>query len=235
MPEGVGYQKVEFNGEIVEFPKDMPDEEIAEVLRGEDKESQERALGMLKKAQAEGFDVSVLDAAFSHGGWRDGKPLSERDIKFMRRFESSVSLIESDNNPKAVQFGGGPAEGTHQQERDVSESGIKGSNQAEVSMQRYRNFYEKVGMDIPDEYQKEIEAAKVGDSYAFAKLNPALQRDIFYAQHLMAGDFNTSELSKSDYENAEVMANIWMQHHKRAEDENLARNTQKLRERGGFK
>lgn len=33
MPEDVGYQKIEFNGEILEFPKNMPDEEIAKVLR----------------------------------------------------------------------------------------------------------------------------------------------------------------------------------------------------------
>ncbi len=59
MPEGVGYQKVEFNGEIVEFPKDMPDEEIAEVLRGE--ENEKKSQEVLRFLAKSGWDLQEIE------------------------------------------------------------------------------------------------------------------------------------------------------------------------------
>ena len=95
------------------------------------------------------------------------------------KHSNDVAEIESRNNAAAIQkikrdgqfVDDGPGRGKYQYETS------KGSGANETAITRYKEFYKKNNLKIPDEYEILLSEKDVD----FSKLPEELQNDIFYA------------------------------------------------------
>lgn len=111
----------------------------------------------------------------------------EQQASLLQEHGKEVAMLESNNNPQRIQTQRsdnketGPGRGLYQYEvSDNTLGGVSGSGASKTALQRYYNFYEKYGEQIPKQYQDQLSELNK-DNPDFSQLSEDLQTEIFYA------------------------------------------------------